>query len=771
MGKSDFFPWVSLAIQVPTLMKFFFRFLPILVLSILHVSCKENDKSEYVDIPPVGLNEIFTSTDQIPDTNFVGDDACKKCHETEYKDWEGSHHDKAMQLANRKSILADFKGEKFISQGVTSKFFSKGEEFFVNTEGPDGKNHDYKIIYTFGITPLQQYIVQFPDGRYQCLRTAWDTEKNKWFDLYPDFKVVHSEWLHWSRGGLNWNTMCSDCHSTNVRKNYDPETKGYDTKYALINVSCEACHGPGKQHVEEANRLGTAYKASGAMQMTLNTKPKELVDQCARCHMRREQISEFFNFEGTMLDHYFPQLITDRLYFIDGQILDEDYVYGSFVQSKMYQNNVTCSNCHNPHSLELKFQGNALCAQCHIPDIYDTPKHHFHEVGSEAGQCTSCHMTGRYYMGNDFRRDHSFRIPRPDLSLKYSTPNACSECHKDKDDEWAWQAFKENHGIPDNQHFSELLAPGLHGDPKGKESLLKLIQDTIQPEIARASAVGGLQYYLNADDIAKLMAFLDDSSPLVRGATLDVLGNINTTDYSTYLLPLLKDEKRSVRVKAFYALGGLDEGQIPTQYKEVYDKVKKEFFTYLNATSDFAGGMAKKASYYLKKGDLDKAIENYEKGLEIDNLNNIVRTSLANLYYRNGELDKAENAFKTIIDQEPEYGPTYYSLALLLAEEGRSKEAIAQLEKAIEHMPENIRAYYNLSLLYDNANERVQAKNTLLKGLSISPTNEDLLYTLAFLYSKYGETEKAIEIGTQLVQLYPDNQNYKSFLQQLQATN
>ena len=752
-------------------MKVFFRFLPILVLLILHISCKEDKKSEYVDIPSVNLNEIFTSTDQIPDANFLGDQACKKCHETEYKNWEGSHHDKAMQLANRKTILAGFKGEKFISQGVTSIFYTKGEEFFVNTEGPDGKNHDYKIIYTFGITPLQQYIVKFPDGRYQCLRTAWDTEKNKWFDLYPDFKVVHSEWLHWSRGGLNWNTMCSDCHSTNVRKNYDIETKGYDTKYALINVSCEACHGPGKQHVDEATRLGTAYKASGTMQMTLNTEPKELVDQCARCHMRREQISELFNFEGTMLDHYFPQLITDRLYFIDGQILDEDYVYGSFVQSKMYQNNVTCSNCHNPHSLELKFQGNTLCAQCHIPDVYDTPKHHFHEVGSEAGQCINCHMTGRYYMGNDFRRDHSFRIPRPDLSLKYGTPNACSECHKDKSDEWVWQAFKENHGVPDNQHFSELLAPGLNGDPNGKESLLKLIRDTIHPEIARASAVGGLQYYIDANDIAKLMPFLDDSSPLVKAATLDVLGNINTSDYSTYLLPLLKDDKRSVRVKAFYALGGMDEGKIPTQYKEVYDKVEKEFFAYLNATSDFAGGLARKASYYLKKGDLEKAIGNYEKGLEIDDMNNIIRTSLANLYYRTGALDKAEDAFKTIIEQEPGYGPTYYSLALLLAEEGRSKEAIAQLEKAIEHMPENIRAYYNLSLLYDNANERVKAKNTLLKGLSISPTNEDLLYTLAFLYSKYGETQKAREIGEQLVQMHPNNGNYATFLQQIKVTN
>ncbi|MGB5665563.1 MAG: tetratricopeptide repeat protein [Maribacter sp.] len=738
-----------------------------LLLILFHSSCKEGNRTEYQNFSKEKAGNIFAPTDVIPDDQFMGDNTCKKCHEQQYSDWKGSHHDKAMQLANRNTILAPFKGEKFTSQGITSNFFSIGAGFYVNTEGPDGKDHDYQIVYTFGITPLQQYIVEFPDGRYQCLRTAWDTEKNKWFDLYPDFKVVHSEWLHWSRGGLNWNTMCADCHSTNVRKNYSPETKSYDTKFALINVSCEACHGPGKQHIDDVNRLGTNYKPTGEMQMTVETKPKELVDQCARCHMRREQISNQFNFEGTMLDHYFPQLITERLYYLDGQILDEDYVYGSFVQSKMYHNNVSCKDCHNSHSLELKFEDNKLCLQCHIPENYDTPKHHFHTNGTESAKCINCHMTGRIYMGNDFRRDHSFRIPRPDQSLKYGTPNACVECHKDKDNKWAWQTFKEQYGVPDYQHFSELLAPGLNGDQNGKESLMQLIKDTLQPEIARASAVRGLGYYLNTNDLANLMVFLNDSSPLVRAASLDVLSEIDNTDYINYILPLLNDKKRSVRVKAFFALGGLNEYQIPDSYKEVYKKVKLEFLTYLDVTSDFAGGRAKKASYYLKKGEIPKAINSFENALEIDNMNNMVRTNLANLYYNNGELDKAESAFKTIIEQEPEYGPTYYSLGLLLAETGRNEDAIEQLEKTIIYMPQNIRAFYNLSLLYDKTNQTEKANKTVLKGLEIAPQNENLLYTLAYFYSKDGEIQKARDLAIKLVELYPDNNNYLAFLQQL----
>jgi tetratricopeptide (TPR) repeat protein len=733
------------------------------VFALVFASC--NKKQDYVSISE---NAIFVSTKEILDSHFLGDKNCKECHKNQFKEWKGSHHDKAMQLADSSSILGNFNNEKFISQGVTSHFYKKEGAFYVNTEGRDGKNHDYKIVYTFGITPLQQYIVKFPNGHYQCLRTAWDSLKNKWFDLYPDFKVVHSEWLHWSRGGLNWNTMCSDCHSTNVRKNYDLKTDSYDTKYAIINVNCEACHGPGKQHVDDVKRLGNKYSPTKTMHMTLNTNPKDLVDQCARCHMRREQFSEAFNFEGTMLDHYFPQLIEEPVYHPDGQILDEDYVYGSFIQSKMYQNNITCNNCHNSHSLKLKFEGNALCAQCHIPEKFNTPKHHFHKMDTDGSQCINCHMPGKYYMGNDFRRDHSFRVPRPDLSLKYGTPNACANCHK-KDDTWAWEAFQKLFGTVDSIHFSDKLVPGMKGRPNAHIGLAELINDKTQPEMARASAVKALANYNTENFINDYLTWLNDASPLVRGASIDVLSEINNTDYINSFLPLLNDPKRSIRIKAFYGLSGLEESQLPQRYKESYQKVKKEFFTYLNTNSDFVGGHTKQANYYLKKGDLQKGIEGYERALKIDNINNQVRLTLATLYYNSQNYLKAEEAFKTVIKQEPEYGPTYYSLALLYAELDKTDEAIELLNTAIKKMPENMRVYYNLSLLYDKNQNQKNAESILVKGLKIDGTNESLLYALAFHYSKYKQLEKAKNILKRLVQLYPNNSQYSSFLQQLKA--
>jgi len=740
----------------------------LLISTFLLCSCGDK-KEKYTRVKKT--DGTFLSTQVIPDDHYLGSESCMECHADQFKDWKGSDHDRAMEVPTRENVLAKFEGEIFNSQGVSSTFFTKDGDFYVNTEGPDGLNHDYKISYTFGLRPLQQYLVQFPDGRYQALRTAWDTEKKVWYDLYPDFKVVHSEWLHWSRGGLNWNNMCADCHSTNVRKNYNENTKAYNTEYSIINVSCEACHGPGKEHITQVKDLGDGYAAKDSkFQMTADISSQQLVNQCARCHMRREQFSENFNHEGTLLDHYFPQLLESPIYFADGQILDENYVYGSFIQSKMYHNGVSCKDCHNSHSLKLKFDGNKLCMQCHEPEQYNVASHHKHAGIEDASQCINCHMVGKTYMGIDYRRDHSFRIPRPDQSIKYDTPNACVQCHIDKTNEWAWEGFKKLYGEPDSIHFSDYLAPGIAGEPNAHEGLFDLAQNQKQPDIARASAVMVMQNYNLQNRINDFVAFLNDKSPLVRGATIDVLSQLNSADFMSYLLPKLKDDKRTVRVKAFFALGVIAENNIPADYKTVYKKVAKEFDSYLKVNADFSGGQAKKATYYQKKGDLPKAKLAYEKALEIDNHNNIVRSNLANIYYNLGETVKAESAFREVIKQEPDFGLTYYSLGLLLAELNRIDDAIIEMEKAYNLLPDNVRIIYNLSLMYGKVNNLKAAEKTLLEGIKIYPNNEDLLYALAFQYVNKKENGKALKIINQLIQINPNNTNYQNLLKSVSSS-
>jgi len=386
---------------------------------------------------------------------YVGDKTCQKCHQKEHARWHGSYHDLAMQKAGASSVLGDF-NTTFVYNGITTTFFKKGNAFMVRTDGSDGKLHDYEVAYTFGVYPLQQYLIPFPGGKFQALDIAWDSRKNseggqRWFHLHPDDNVTAGDPLHWTGANLNWNYMCADCHSTNLKKNYDPKTHSYHTTYDALNVSCEACHGPGSEHLVWAKNpktykgalkqgLGIDLSAFGKKRWEIDPKSgkptllqpvdRSEIELCARCHSRRSQLDDDAVPGDRFEDHYLPAVLSDPLYFPDGKIEDEVYVYGSFLQSKMFAKGVTCSDCHDAHSLKRKAEGNNVCNRCHRAVDYETPKHHFHARGT-AG-CIDCHMPPRTYMGVDARNDHSFRIPRPDLSVGTQTPNACTLCHKDK---------------------------------------------------------------------------------------------------------------------------------------------------------------------------------------------------------------------------------------------------------------------------------------------------------------------------------------------------
>lgn len=153
--------------------------------------------------------------------------------------------------------------------------------------------------------------------------------------------------------------------------------------------------------------------------------------------------------------------------------------------------------------------------------------------------------------------------------------------------------------------------------------------------------------------------------------------------------------------------------------------------------------------------------------MTIDYTNNQVRLDLANSYYQNQNFLKAEEIFKKVIEQEAEFGPVYYSLALLYAELNRIDDPIEQMQNAVKKMPENTRIYYNLSLFYSKKQDFKNAEKILIKGLKIDAINESLLYALAYHYSNSQQPGKAKNILIKLVDLYPNNTQYLSFLQQL----
>ncbi len=723
------------------------------------------------------------------EATYVGGETCIECHPKEYHDWQGSDHDLAMAPATLESVEGNFDNATFTdSKGVTSRFFKKDGKYFVHTKGPGGKYGNFEITYTFGVHPLQQYLVPFDDGRLQCLPIAWDTLTKSWYSLpdsiYKEEDLTPDNWLYWTNNGQNWNGMCADCHSTNLKKGYDPDKHTYHTTWTDINVNCEACHGPGSEHLKWANLPEMDRPEGVNYGLTVNTSNMETVDEvqlCARCHARRSVLGDFFphHFHGDLLDYMVPQLLNEPHYFSDGQILDEDYVWGSFTQSYMYQEHVRvkCSDCHNSHSgkVILPIEDNQLCLQCHRADVYDTYQHTFHKKAGEPGQplllegghkevavgegalCVNCHMPGRYYMGVDFRRDHSIRIPRPDLSMRYGTPNACTQCHTDKSDRWAEENIRKWYGTSRRHHYGEVLARGRRSDPAVLDSLILMTQDILFPVIVRATAITLLQNYPLQKSFAALTKAFSDPESLIREAAVRSLPNLDPQAYRQALQPMLNDPAKAVRMQAAFRLSAFPHRQIEAKYQKAFNKALKEYRQAMLYMGDFASSRHNLGILYANQGQTDNAIRSYEEALRIDNLFFPARINLALLYNQKGENDKAEKMLRETLAAEPDFSEGYYYMGLLKAEKKEYEAALRYLLEAARRMPEYVRINYNISLLYQQMNQPAQAEIYLKKCLAADPRNYDYLYAAATFYLNRKDMEKARQYAVLLKEYYPAN--------------
>lgn len=710
-----------------------------LILLVLFAACSD-EKSETYDPVDKEKSQSIVS-------NYVGDQNCVACHRDASKDWMGSHHQLAMQEVSEATVLADFNNHSVELDGVSYFFYREGQDFKAKVTELNGKEFDFTVSYVFGITPLQQYMVDFDKGRKQVMRATWDTEKNRWFHQYAGDRIEPNDWLHWTRGGQNWNTMCAECHSTNLKKNYDVVKDSFHTTYSSINVSCESCHGPGQQHVKWANAGGTGSDPS----LILGADQASQLSMCAPCHARRVKLTKDLTPGLRFEDQYLVQNISTDFYHGDGQILEEDYVYGSFLQSKMHGLGIKCNDCHNVHSLELKAEGNSLCLQCHVPDKYESKEHHFHELNTEASQCINCHMTGRYYMGNDFRRDHSFRIPRPDQSVAFGTPNACSGCHTDKSDEWASEWVEKWYGSERRDHFSDylLLSNEAGMSIEDRKKFNSFINDLNYPAIARSTVISNLSY-TNEEEYRSILLSLKDSTALVRYNALMQFRGLNPQERVSIARNHMNDPSLLVRIGSAQLLTGFSGEGFSEAERLQLTKVQSELETMLYSNADFSTGRLQLGDYFLQTNDLNAAIEHYEMALEKDSLLFPVYTNLATAYSLRGENDKALETLNIWIDLDANASRPYYLRALLNFELGNNEIAVEDLEMAIELDPTDSRSMYNLATYYYQQKDLGRSKNLVEAALKIEPANQELLYLYALVLRDLGETQRAEAIMRQL---------------------
>ena len=639
-------------------------------------------------------------------STFVGREACRPCHEAAFASWQGSDHDLAMDQADEESVLGNFEDAVFTSTGITSTFFRRDGRFFVNTEGPAGEMADFEITHTFGHEPLQQYLVPFPGGRLQCLTIAWDSDRGEWFDLYPDQVIPPDDWLHWTRAAQNWNGMCAECHSTNLKKNFDAASNTYDTTWSEINVSCEACHGPGSEHVAWAEIQPMARPEIDDYGLVVRTgaiSSSEQVELCAPCHARRTELGDWDHSTTALLHSHLPALLEEGLYHADGQILEEVYVWGSFTQSKMYANDVRCTDCHDAHSLKLKFEGNDLCLQCHRVDAYDTPEHHFHKKihegkPSDGALCIRCHMPEQPYMVIDERADHSLRVPRPDLSQALGTPNACSQggCHDDKPLSWSVDAFTKWYGLAKKPHYGPTLAAGRQGRSEARDDLVRLAGDALYPAIVRTTALSLLGGYPGEESTRAFAAALADPEPLMRHTAVSSVVAASPEELVELVAPLLFDPMKAVRMQAAVQLADVPDNLLKAYQREALGEALAEYRVAMEHSLDFAFAGHNLGNLAARLGDAAQAERSYRTAIAIDDLFYPAKANLAVLLNAQGRNDEAEALLRSILEVYPEQYEVAYSLGLLLAEMGRYGEAESYLALAVEGMPGHPGAQRNL---------------------------------------------------------------------------
>lgn len=660
---------------------------------------------------------------------YIGQQACKDCHLEEHKQWQGSHHDLAMQLANEKTVLGNFDKASFRKSDITSRFYKDKNRFMINTDGPDGKLHDYEISYVFGVYPLQQYMVKFPQGKIQVLDIAWDSRTRadggqRWFSLHPNEDIPAGDVLHWSGPNLNWNYMCADCHSTNLRKNYSAETRSYNTTWDEINVSCEACHGPASEHISwanlpadkkpQSNGLPIHLTKAGSNKWSFNpqsgkpelaagtTAHQEEIQVCAKCHSRRAQLNDDFVPGDNFRDHYLPSLLTDQLYYADGKIKDEVYVYASFAQSRMYAAGVTCSDCHNPHTLERKAKGDQVCMQCHLAPDYMTPKHHFHKEESTGSSCIACHMPSKVYMGVDERNDHSFRIPRPDLGTQLETPDACTNCHQGKTSAWAAESMQKWYGktVKGYQQFG----PALHALEQQDADALKLTYGVLMsetPDIAKATVVGHLGAYPSRQTLMTSMQMLRSKDADIRRQAVQALAAFPLEHSIKEIYAALEDPVKIVRIEAARALSAVPRGSLEKEQKALIDMVTKEYEQSLLFTADRPEA----------------------------------QLALAQLYNQLGQAGKADKAFKEALHLQPQYIPVYINYADFLQQLGNEAGAFEMLQDGLK-VNEDATLYHSLGLWYVRKGELEKGIQALKTAAELEPDVATFQYVYAVAISE-----------------------------------
>lgn len=707
---------------------------------------------------------------------FVDEQRCASCHADQAAAFSKSNHAKAMAVADDDTVRANFDNTRFEHDGILTTFFKRGGQFFVRTEGPDGKESEFQVKYTFAYEPLQQYLLDIGGGRLQSLDIAWDTAKGQWFWLGSDKPAKPGTTYHWTGPFYRWNRTCIDCHSTDPQANFRPEAGEYKSTYVATSIGCQSCHGSGAKHVEWAEAGGQQSVADFGL------APADQ-NVCQGCHARRTKLLGKHGPGKAFLDHFSPDLLRSDLYFPDGQIRDEVFEYGSFQQSKMARAGVICLDCHRQHEATLKAEGNALCTQCHSetkPErfvgfdpsgSFDTPTHTHHRAGSGGALCANCHMPERTYMKVDPRRDHSFVIPRPDLPIAYGIPNACTTCHSTQTNEWAAETMDKWYGAAWRQRstIAHAFAGAAQNDPAAIEALRSLVIDREQAGIVKGSAIAEMGRLGGKTIVADVRAAAESADPLVRLGAAQAAGNLPPELRLETVGKLLADETLAVRVAAVTALGGAPVADLLGDQRRTFDTALEDLRAYVATNVDMAEVQNAYGLFLMDQRRADEAEAVLQRAISLDRSLGGAHANLAELYRATGQNMKSESTYAEAIKISPEDPLLRYGHALSLVRAKDMTGAISELEISVRLAPTNPQYRTTLAIALDSIGRTDDAFNLLGEALANGSADANLLGAALQHGLKLRRYPETLKLAEELARLQPGNRHLADLIVQLRV--
>ena len=712
---------------------------------------------------------------------YAGSKSCRECHAAAFDLWRGSDHQLAERLPDPKMDGKAFDpSREFKHPSITSDISSEEDRFLIATLGLSGKKESFEVERVIGESPLRQYLIELPRGRWQAVDLAHDPHKNEWFNVFGDEDRQAGEWGHWTGRGMNWNTQCASCHNTRLRKNYDEETDSYDTAMAERSVGCEACHGPMKAHVDWRKEFAGTTDKDPTLRKFDST---QWLATCGKCHSRRTELTGDFKPGERYLDH-FSHVIPDasEIYHADGQVREENYVLTSFLSSKMHHAGVRCMDCHEPHSTKILQTGNALCMRCHTgtypnsPKI-DPPTHTHHKLNGEGGQCVNCHMPQTTYMQRDPRRDHGFTIPDPLLTKEHGIPNACNRCHADKDTDWAIAAVDKWYGPRmdrPTRKRARTIALAREGATGSRDNLLQLLREEKTPFWKAVATELLYPWSYDPEVTTLLLGNLTHTNALLRGTTARALGPLaqqNNPQVDAAIGKLLDDPIRKVRVDAAWALRDQIDPLSKTGPRNRVDpksRAGEDLLRMLAYNVDMPTGALQKAVYHLDRVEFKKAEDYFRRAIKLDSYSAPLRHEFAVALSMMERPNEAIDALNEAIRLDPNEAEYHYKLALAWNETGQTDKTAPSLVKAVQLNPRHSRAWYNLGLARNQAGQPEAAIAALLKAENLEQNDPSIPYARAtILLNPLRRIPEAIEAAQRALQIQPGYGPARALLQEL----